>query len=60
MLKRAGSGAEIATAVRAGWRRIAVVGPMGVGKSTELAAAKVNPDFAIRSTNPRRFRLLWR
>jgi hypothetical protein len=34
-----GSGTELAAAVRAGWRRIAVVGPMGVGKSTELAAA---------------------
>ncbi len=34
------SGAELAAAVRAGWRRIAVVGPMGVGKSTELAAAQ--------------------
>jgi hypothetical protein len=35
-----GSGAELAAAVRAGWRRIAVVGPMGVGKSTEVAAAQ--------------------
>lgn len=35
-----GSGAELAAAVRAGWRRIAVVGPMGVGKSTEIAAAQ--------------------
>lgn len=33
-------GAELAATVRAGWRRIAVVGPMGVGKSTELAAAQ--------------------
>lgn len=35
-----GSGDDLAAAVRAGWRRIAVVGPMGVGKSTELAAAE--------------------
>jgi AAA ATPase domain len=35
-----GGGSDLADAVRAGWRRIAVVGPMGVGKSTELAAAQ--------------------
>ncbi len=34
------SGSDLADAVRAGWKRIAIVGPMGVGKSTELAAAQ--------------------
>lgn len=35
-----GSGGELANELRAGWKRIAIVGPMGVGKSTELAAAQ--------------------
>jgi hypothetical protein len=35
-----GGGAALAEMVLAGWKRIAVVGPMGVGKSTELAAAQ--------------------
>lgn len=35
-----GSGSDLAAELRAGWKRIAIVGPMGVGKSTELAAAQ--------------------
>jgi len=35
-----GGGPALAELVRAGWKRIAVVGPNGVGKSTELAAAQ--------------------